>query len=176
MPTCISKYPITNSQYAIFTERTGYHQPAGKIFKTANSKSMGKIMRVNAPGAWEAGFHPWQDVNFSNPNQPVVCISYIEACKFCYWLNESYSAEERLFGRARLPSKELWDFAAFGSRNPSRDPNNWLTQTVEIISSKPYPAEIEYFGSRTNAPEFRICSVTYGNGVKKQGDMIILRA
>src|ERR1700733_9342482 len=60
----------------------------------------------------EATRHPrpalWDDSSFSNPEQPVVAVSWFDAAAFCEWLS-------RALGRqCRLPSEAEWERAARG--------------------------------------------------------------
>ena len=48
----------------------------------------------------------WRDPEFSDPEQPVVGITWIEAVEYCGWLHDT------LGGRWRLPSEAEWEHAA----------------------------------------------------------------
>lgn len=56
----ISKYPITNKQYAEYVKETG-----------------------NKPTFWQ-----WEDNQFNQPMQPVVGVKWHDAIAFCNWLSE----------------------------------------------------------------------------------------
>lgn len=83
----IDAYEVTNAQYRKFVEATGRREPEGYGF-------------VN--GKWQPGFKPWQDQNFNNPNQPVVCVSWEDAKAYAEWVGAS------------LPTEAQWEKAARG--------------------------------------------------------------
>jgi hypothetical protein len=82
-PFLLSKYPVTNSQYALFVDGKGYQQrhcwsEAGWKWRTKN--------KIEEPESW-------QDGRWNAPNKPVVGVSYWEAEAFANWV------------RGRLPSE-----------------------------------------------------------------------
>ena len=50
----------------------------------------------------------WDDSNFSDPQQPVVAVSWFDAVAYCTWLSRSCGR------RYRLPSEAEWERAARG--------------------------------------------------------------
>lgn len=92
-PFGLSKYPVTNSQFAVFIDEGGY----------ADSRHW-------TEEGWEwkesEGFEPrhWQNPKYNVPNQPVVGVSFHEAQAFCKWAG------------GFLPSEQQWEAAARGSR------------------------------------------------------------
>jgi len=83
----IDAYEVTNAQYRKFVEATGRCEPEG-------------LGLVN--GGVQLGFKPWQDPNFNNPNQPVVCVSWVDAKAYAEWVGAS------------LPTEAQWEKAARG--------------------------------------------------------------
>ncbi len=118
----ISRYPVTNAQYAAFVQDGGYANPdywteAGWQWRESN--------HVTGPGTYGGAF--------DLPNHPVVGVSWYEAVAFCRWLTEKLrvtgyelrvkgedgSAEVWDFGsgryEVRLPTEAEWEKAARGT-------------------------------------------------------------
>lgn len=77
----LAAFQTTNLEYARFLENTG--QPSPPL---------------------------WNDPQFSNPDQPVVAVSWFEAVAYCDWLS-------RTLGKSyRLPTEAEWERAARGGK------------------------------------------------------------
>src|SRR5262245_54334219 len=76
-PFQIGRTPVTNAQYRPFLEAGGAAEPP-----------------------W------WRDPAFGAPDQPVVGITWLEACAYADWLGASAG------GRWRLPTEAEWERAA----------------------------------------------------------------
>lgn len=94
---CISKYLITNAQYATFVAAGGYQKRQYWTEAAWQWRS-----RENLTNPRDLG-RPWNLLN-----HPVVAISYYEAAAFCAWLSE----QERY--TIDLPTDEQWTKAAQG--------------------------------------------------------------
>ncbi len=80
----MSRYPVTNVQYAAFVGATG----------------------GTAPEHWSGGQMP-----MDTSDHPVTNVSWGDAQAFCSWLSERVGAAE---GGAHLPTEAQWEFAARG--------------------------------------------------------------
>jgi len=94
----ISRYPITNTQFAAFVvSLDGYTNPiwwtqAGLEWKGNRS----------APDEYE-------ELDYRLPNHPRVCVTWYEAYAFCRWLGMKFDVD------ARMPTEEEWEKAARGT-------------------------------------------------------------
>jgi formylglycine-generating enzyme len=83
----IARTPVTNAEFAPFLEALGVSPPPF-----------------------------WTDPRFSDPDQPVVGVTWAEAVQFCEWLTDESDAAHR------LPSEAEWERAARGGRDGARYP------------------------------------------------------
>jgi len=74
---CLAECQVTNREYARFLRATGIQPPPF-----------------------------WDDPNFSQPDQPVVAVSWFEAVQYCNWLSQMAG------GQYRLPTEAEWERAA----------------------------------------------------------------
>lgn len=112
----IDRTEVTNAQFAVFVQATGYQTEAEKQGWGVVFRSPKESEEITRDGAW------WNVVNgadWRHPDgpssdltgrdqHPVVQITRADASAFALWL-----------GR-RLPSEEQWEFAAKGSANDER--------------------------------------------------------
>jgi hypothetical protein len=110
----IGTTPVTNAQYRRFVEATGHREPIGEHFMGRGRK-----------GGWKGPFRPWEEAQFSAPDNPVVCVDFDDAIAFSSWLQDM---DEKL--NVELVPTEIWDFAAFGLPHPSFDRRNWLSGKI----------------------------------------------
>jgi formylglycine-generating enzyme required for sulfatase activity len=103
-PFWLSKYPVTNGQYARFVAARGYDNrqlwhPAGWKWREAND--------IREPVYW-------RDAKWNGPTQPVVGVSWWEADAFCRW------------AVCRLPTEREWEAAARGPQGRAYPwPGEW---------------------------------------------------
>jgi formylglycine-generating enzyme required for sulfatase activity len=91
-PFWLSRFPVTNSQYALFIEDGGYAKQ-----ELWSRDGWQRIREGNI-----AMPRYWHDPAFNMPNQPVVAVSYWEGEAFCRWVG------------GRLPSEWEWEAAVRG--------------------------------------------------------------
>ncbi|MEK7729287.1 MAG: SUMF1/EgtB/PvdO family nonheme iron enzyme, partial [candidate division KSB1 bacterium] len=103
-PFKISKYPITNAQFAEFMNAGGYHEQ-----KWWSAEGWQYRQKEN----WEEP-RLWRDENFNLPNQPVIGVSWFEAEAFCNWLTAKGEERGVKGEKIRLPTEAEWEFAARG--------------------------------------------------------------
>ncbi len=97
----ISKYLITNAQYAKFMEAGGYRE---KRWWTEAGWESEQPLKWSEPDSWH-------DEKWNQPDHPVVNVSWYEALAFCRWLSE-VSGEDIM-----LPTDQQWQRAAQGDDN-----------------------------------------------------------
>ncbi|MCL4254555.1 MAG: formylglycine-generating enzyme family protein [Anaerolineae bacterium] len=109
----ISKYPITNAQYAKFIEAGGYDNQKWWTQVGWRARSEGWDVAENGQKSGIAWSTPrfCDDPQFNGADYPVVGISWYEAIAFCAWLSD-VTGETII-----LPSEQGWQRAAQGDDN-----------------------------------------------------------
>jgi formylglycine-generating enzyme required for sulfatase activity len=91
-PFLLSKYPVTNAQYALFIKENGY---ADRQWWSAEGWKWREENDIAEPRFWG-------DAKWNAPNKPVVGVSYWEAEALAKWAG------------GRIPSEHEWEVAARG--------------------------------------------------------------
>ncbi len=109
----ISKYPITNAQYAKFMEAGGYDQQQWWTDAGWQAKQQGLMFDFNtfqplATGQPWTEPRYWNDSLFNGAEYPVVGVTWYEAVAFCNWLSDISSES------ISLPTEDQWQYAAQG--------------------------------------------------------------
>lgn len=123
----ISRYPITNAQYAPFVTGGGYDErdywtPAGWAWRhgaegdlsaidDADYKKRYAAWLANRPADRRNRPYWWHDAQWSAATRPVVGISWYEALAYGRWLQRQMQARDALF--------QVWRDGQLASRNLS---------------------------------------------------------
>ena len=138
----IARYPVTNKQYRRFVEAGGY----------AEKRWWGKKgWAEKEEYAWtEPRF--WDNPRFNRATQPVVGMSWYEACAYCAWLTAELRHNGTLDKNAevRLPTEAEWMQAAHADERvypwgKEFDPANANTEESQLEQTTPvhlYPGGI----------------------------------
>jgi formylglycine-generating enzyme required for sulfatase activity len=97
----MGKYEVTVKQFGLFVKDTGY--------VTQAESSIGAYTWTGEKWEKKEGIN-WRNPGFEQEdNQPVVCVSWIDAMKYCKWLSRKKGLT------FRLPTEAQWEKAARGS-------------------------------------------------------------
>ncbi len=102
----IARTPVTNREYGVYLEDGGVEPPA-----------------------W------WEDPRFSDPDQPVVGVSWFDATLFCQWRSGREGVSYR------LPTEAEWEKAARGGLDGARFPWGADHPRTAAFDRPPRPAD-----------------------------------
>ncbi len=94
----MSKYPVTNAQFAKFMDAEGYSHSKWWTPDGWKAREMEK---------WTQPRY-WSDGKWNSDTQPVVGVSWYESVAFCLWLSETTGEN------IMLPTEAQWQYAAQG--------------------------------------------------------------
>ena len=98
VPFAISRYPVTNSEFASFVAAGGYLNP---------SWWTDEGWCVKQKEGWMEPRH-WDSLDWNHPDCPVVGVSWYEALAYCAWLSQQTSQT------LTLPTEQQWQRAGQG--------------------------------------------------------------
>jgi len=115
-PYGISRYPVTNAQFAAFVEVGGYGDE--RYWTQAAREEVWRGGKVKAWNDDEPREGPYDfGAPFNLPNHPVVGVTWYEAVAFCLWLTEQLRGRGELGPEEEvgLPTEPQWEKAARGA-------------------------------------------------------------
>lgn len=152
----ISRYLITNAQYSCFIDAGGYQEEyywtdTKESLRWLHGKKINLVSFEDDPqlrsqyNNWLSTDNQrhqpwlWEQSKWSNPNHPVVGISWYEALAFCKWINHMGFFEGKL---VRLPTEEELEYASKGTgdlkfswgSNPDPTLGNYLDTGIKMTS------------------------------------------
>lgn len=137
----IDLYPVTNQQFDRFIQDGGYKKMK---FWGVEGKDWLDKEQVQYPNVWNEN-------DFSDPDQPVVGVSWFEAQAYAKWLGD-YKKDGLTY---RLPTEQEWERAARGDSGNiypwgnTFDPEKCNSQESDIEAPNPvnlYPNGISPYG------------------------------
>jgi formylglycine-generating enzyme len=97
----ISRFPVTQDDYARFVRATGYPPPAVRSLPMIASGREELFKQMAASYVWRNGDPP-----AGHGSHPVVLVTYEDAAAYCRWLSDALDRP------ARMPTEAEWEKAA----------------------------------------------------------------
>src|SRR5436189_4097616 len=94
----ISRFSVTQDDYARFVRDTGHPAPAVRSLPMIASGRETTFKELAAPYVWQNGEPP-----AGHGSHPVVLVSYEDALAYCHWLSETLKRP------VRLPTEAEWE-------------------------------------------------------------------
>jgi sulfatase modifying factor 1 len=108
----ISRFPVTQDEYARFVSATGHPAPAIRLLPLIASNGRERLFKeLAAPYVWTNGGPP-----AGHGSHPVVLLRHTDALAYCRWLTGMLSRE------VRLPTEAEWEKASRGGVEGRRYP------------------------------------------------------
>lgn len=122
----LSKYEITNAQYAEFLNEKAAADPLELYHQAMSTNEVGGILRAGDPGGYTYSVKP----GFAS--KPVVYVSFYDALRFCNWLHNGQGS-----GDTETGAYTLFDGTAI--------PGNGTTVTRDAGARIALPSENEWY-------------------------------
>lgn len=153
----MSRYPITNAQFAAFVQAGGYGERRywaeaikDKYWSKQGFKGLLDREPRNAPYRYREPF--------PLPNHPVVGVSWYESLAFCRWLGEQLPDQT---WSIRLPTEGEWDKAARGGLQvppqPIVKPFTLISSTASVLTPHPSPRQSYPWSESGDVAELANC-------------------
>lgn len=142
----IGKYPVTKEEFRQFISESGYN-------------AEGKCSSLDPEGNMiESEQFNWKTPGFDQTdNEPVLCVSALDAEAYAAWLSEKTGKSYR------LPTEAEYEYAARAGTTTSRYWGESQDDGCAYANGHGYESETEFFGKMTNCDDGYIYTSPVGN-------------